>query len=123
MGRRMVCGGLQEGCWLRRACSPPPWWGRGWGRGGECRGIGVPPSPQPLSRGGRGAEIRALRVWFLGRGGENQGLASPPLPNPSPAGGEGLWARRSVDGCPRWGACRLAAWGLGSAVGWGQGLL
>jgi len=35
--------------------SPPPWRGRGWGRGGDRQGCGHPPSPQPLSREGRGA--------------------------------------------------------------------
>ncbi len=35
-------------------CSPLPLWERGWGRGGKLA-ASVPPSPQPLSHGGRGA--------------------------------------------------------------------
>jgi hypothetical protein len=37
-------------CSERGPCPPPPWRGRGWGRGGEHRDLGIPPSPQPLPR-------------------------------------------------------------------------
>jgi hypothetical protein len=44
----------------------PPCGGGAGGEGDERQGLGMPPSPQPLSHEGRGAEHLALRVWFLG---------------------------------------------------------
>jgi len=82
----------------------PPGGGGAGGEGGRVPRPQLPPSPQPLSREGRGAGIRALRVWFLGRGVGAKASAFPPLPNPSPAGGEGPKCVRF--GCGSWvGPC------------------
>jgi hypothetical protein len=74
--------------------SPPPWRGRGWGRGGSLAGGLVRPLlPQPLPRNlpaTRGIQPLSPRGRGVGERGESRGLGARPLsPDPSPAKGEG----------------------------------